>query len=194
VFVPNTICKYHGILFETEICEHHLFDAMREFSRGKLNGKKANLKFMDKVESNDEALLVECHEAFVIIREKSDPLTLAILFSLIFIIVIPFFTIEDLIWGDNTLCCGSVLLGIALIIGGTIQSIAHWSRYKSAAQDLAHAAGIHDEISYPFFSILPPYEKIYALVLQKYPFLNESREKSNKTKPRKVVLSKREED
>ena len=149
---------------------------------------------MDKAESNEKSLLVERFEAFVIIREKSDPLTLAILFGLIFIIVIPFFTMEDLLWGDNTLCCGSVLLGLGMIVGGTIRSIAHWSRYKSAAQDLAHAAGIHDEISYPFFSILPPYEKIYALVLQKYPFLNESREKSNKTKPRKVVLSKREED
>jgi len=149
---------------------------------------------MDKAESNEKSLLVERFEAFVIIREKSDPLTLAILFGLIFIIVIPFFTIEDLLWGDNTLCCGSVLLGLGMIVGGTIRSIAHWSRYKNAAQELAYAASIHDKISYPFFSLQPPYEKIHSLVLQKYPFLYESRENPTKTKPRKVVLSQREEE
>ena len=148
---------------------------------------------MDKVEGNEGTLLVERFEAFVRFREKSDHLALAILFSLVFIIVIPFFTIEDILWGDNTLCCGSVVLGLTMIVGGTIQSIVHWNGYKKAAQELAHAAGIHEKISYPFFSFQPPYENIYFLVLQKYPFLYESRENSNKTKTRKVVLSNREE-
>ena len=155
---------------------------------------------MDKVESNEEALLVESYVAFVNIRERSSLGTLTILFSFVFMIFIPIFLLLIFpldMWGDSEgteLCCGSVLLGLAMIVGGTVQSIAHWSRYKKATQNLANAAGIPKKIAYPLFSLQAADKRINSLVLQKYPFLSESKENSNKTKPRKVVLSKREED
>ena len=149
---------------------------------------------MDKVGSKEEALLlVESYEAFIDIKERPNVGIWYIVFSFVFIIFIPIILLQVFplgMWGDSDgteLCCGSILLGILMFFVGIIQIIAHRSGYKKAAQKLTHAAGIHEKISYPFF-------RLQTLVLQKYPFLHESRENSYKSKPRKVVVSQREKN
>mgnify|MGYP003325991083 FL=1 len=152
---------------------------------------------MDEVEDNEEALVIESYEAFIKIKEEPDPGTLPAIFSLVFILIIPIFTFdfEDFFYGgDNSLCCGSVSIGFVLFGLAAILSQAQWSRYRKATRNLANAAGIPEKIAYPFFSLQAADKRINSLVLQKYPFLSESIENSNKSKPRKIVLSQREEE
>lgn len=122
---------------------------------------------MDKVESNEEALFVECNEAFIEIKEKSDPGTGSIIIGLIFMFFIPviLFAIIPIgpyfTWDGTCLCCGSILLGFAMLVVGSNESSAHRSRYNKAAQDLANAEEL---------------------------LLSKSREESNETKPQKIFL------
>ena len=139
---------------------------MRESSRSKFNLEKADEESMDKTESNKKALVVKSYKAFIKIKEYQDPGTGPIMLSLVFLILFPIVTFDGL-FGSNTLCCGSILLGFAILVWGTIQSSTHWSRYKEATHDLANAVGL---------------------------FLSESEENAAKTKPRKIVLSQREEE
>ena len=137
---------------------------------------------MDKDGSTEEAQngrfvstqqVAESHEAFVKIKGKSDPGTFNIIAGLVFMFINPIilFAIIPLgpyfTWDGTVLCCGSILLGFALLVGGSNQSAAHWSRYNKAAQDLAQAEDL---------------------------ILSESEKKSNKTKPRIIVLSQSEEE
>ena len=149
---------------------------------------------MDKVEGNEEALVVESYEAFIKIKEEPDPIIWPLIFSLVFIILIPLFSFEDLFYGDNTLCCGSILLGLVILLVGSIQSLERSNRYKKATKDLADVAGIPKKIAYPFFSLQAADKRINSLVLQKYPFLSEPEEKSAKTKPPNIVLKQPEEE
>ena len=148
---------------------------------------------MDKVESNEEALLVESYAAFIKFKDERGVGIGVIIFSFVLMIIMPIILLQIFplgMWGDSDgteLCCGSILLGILMFFVGIIQIIAHRSGYKKAAQKLTHAAGIHEKISYPFF-------RLQTLVLQKYPFLHESRENPYKSKPRKVVVSQREKN
>ena len=149
---------------------------------------------MNKVEDNEEALVVESYEAFIKIKEEPDPIIWPLIFSLVFIILIPLFSFEDLFYGDNTLCCGSILLGLVILLVGSIQSLERSNRYKKATKDLADVAGIPKKIAYPFFSLQAADKRINSLVLQKYPFLSEPEEKSAKTKPPNIVLKQPEEE
>ena len=149
---------------------------------------------MNKVEDNEEALVVESYEAFIKIKEEPDPIIWPLIFSLVFIILIPLFSFEDLFYGDNTLCCGSILLGLVILLVGSIQSLERSNRYKKATKDLADVAGIPKKIAYPFFSLQAADKRINSLVLQKYPFLSEPEEKSAKTKPPSIVLKQPEEE
>ena len=149
---------------------------------------------MHKVEGDEEALVIESYEAFIKIKEEPDPGTFPLIFSLVFMILIPIFSFEDAFSGDGTLCFGSMIFGFALLIVGVILSSAQTSRYKKATRDLANTAGIPKKIAYPFFSFQATDKRINSLVLQKYPFLSESKENSSQTKPRKIVLSQREEE
>jgi hypothetical protein len=149
---------------------------------------------MHKVEGDEEALVIESYEAFIKIKEEPDPGTFPLIFSLVFMILIPIFSFEDAVSGDGTLCFGSMIFGFALLIVGAILSSAQTSRYKKATRDLANTAGIPKKIAYPFFSFQATDKRINSLVLQKYPFLSESKENSSQTKPRKIVLSQREEE
>jgi len=149
---------------------------------------------MDKVEDNEEALVIESYEAFIKIKEEPDPGTFPLIFSLVFIILIPIFSIQDAFMNDSTLCFGSVLIGFALLGLGAILSSAQMSRYKKATKDLAHVAGIPKKIAYPFFSLQADDKRINSLVLQKYPFLSQPKENSTKTKPQKIVLSQSEDE
>ena len=151
---------------------------------------------MDEVEDNEEALVVESYKAFIKIKEEPDPGTWPAIFSLVFIIIIPIFSFnfEDVFYGDSSMCFGSVLTGFALFGLAAILSQAQWSRYRKATRNLVNAAGIPEKIAYPFFSLQAADKRINSLVLQKYPFLSESIENSNKSKPRKIVLSQREEE
>ena len=145
--------------------------------------------------ARQEALVVESYEAFIKIKEEPDPGTFPLIFSLVFIILIPIFSIQDAFMNnDSTLCFGSILIGLALLGVGAIQSSAQWSRYNKATKDLAHVAGIPKKIAYPFFSLQAADKRINSLVLQKYPFLSESKENSTKTKPQKIVFSQSEEE
>ena len=149
---------------------------------------------MHKVEGDEEALVIESYEAFIKIKEEPDPGNFPLIFSLVFMILIPIFSFEDAFSGDGTLCFGSMIFGFALLIVGAILSSAQTNRYKKATRDLANTAGIPKKIAYPFFSFQATDKRINSLVLQKYPFLSESKENSSQTKPRKIVLSQREEE
>jgi hypothetical protein len=149
---------------------------------------------MHKVEGDEEALVIESYEAFIKIKEEPDPGTFPLIFSLVFMILIPIFSFEDAVSGDGTLCFGSMIFGFALLIVGAILSSAQTSRYKKATRDLANTAGIPKKIAYPFFSFQATDKRINSLVLQKYPFLSESKENSSQTKSRRIVLSQREEE
>jgi hypothetical protein len=61
-------------------------------------------------------------------------------------------------------------------------------------RDLVNTAGIPKKIAYPFFSIQAADKRINSLVVQKYPFLSESKESSTETSPRRLVLSQREKE
>ena len=151
---------------------------------------------MDEADDNEEALVIESYKAFIEIKEEPDPGTLPAIFSLVFIFIIPIFSFdfEGIFYGDYSSCFGSVLIGFALLGLAAILSQAQSSRYKKATQNLANAAGIPKKIAYPFFSLQAADKRINSLVLQKYPFLSESKENSNKSKPRKIVVSQREEE
>ena len=149
---------------------------------------------MDEVEDNEEALVIESYEAFIKIKEEPDPGTWPAIFSLVFILLIPIFSFEDALFGDSSLCFGSILIGFILLGLATILSSAQWSRYRKATQNLANVAGIPKKIAYPVFSLQAADKRINSLVLQKYPFLSESKENSTKTKPQKIVFSQSEEE
>ena len=151
---------------------------------------------MDEADDNEEALVVESYKTFIKIKEEPDPGTFPLIFSLVFIFIIPIFSFdfEGIFYGDYSSCFGSVLIGFALLGLAAILSQAQSSRYKKATQNLANAAGIPKKIAYPFFSFQAADKRINSLVLQKYPFLSESKENSNKSKPRKIVVSQREEE
>ena len=151
---------------------------------------------MDEADDNEEALVVESYKTFIEIKEEPDPGTFPLIFSLVFIFIIPIFSFdfEGIFYGDYSSCFGSVLIGFALLGLAAILSQAQSSRYKKATQNLANAAGIPKKIAYPFFSLQAADKRINSLVLQKYPFLSESKENSNKSKPRKIVLSQREKE
>ena len=151
---------------------------------------------MDEAGDNEEALVVESYKTFIKIKEEPDPGTFPLIFSLVFIFIIPIFSFdfEGIFYGDYSSCFGSVLIGFALLGLAAILSQAQSSRYKKATQNLANAAGIPKKIAYPFFSLQAADKRINSLVLQKYPFLSESKENSNKSKPRKIVVSQREEE
>ncbi len=151
---------------------------------------------MDEADDNEEALVVESYKTFIKIKEEPDPGTFPLIFSLVFIFIIPIFSFdfEGIFYGDYSSCFGSVLIGFALLGLAAILSQAQSSRYKKATQNLANAAGIPKKIAYPFFSLQAADKRINSLVLQKYPFLSESKENSNKSKPRKIVVSQREEE
>ena len=192
----DTICKYHGILFETEIDEHDLFTLWKNpFGVTLIKVGPSGIS-MDEVGDNEEALVVESYKTFIEIKEEPDPGTFPLIFSLVFILIIPIFFIgfEGIFYGDSSLCFGSVLIGFALLGLGAILSSSQMSRYKKATKNLAHVAGIPKKIAYPFFSLQAADKRINSLVLQKYPFLSESKEYSNKSKPRKIVLSQREKE
>ena len=145
--------------------------------------------------ARQEALVVESYEAFIKIKEEPDPGTFPLIFSLVFLILIPIFSIQDAIMNNgSTSCFGSILIGLALLGVGAIQSSAQWSRYNKATKDLAHVAGIPKKIAYPVFSLQAADKRINSLVLQKYPFLSEPEEKSAKTKPPSIVLKQPEEE
>ena len=145
--------------------------------------------------ARQEALVVESYEAFIKIKEEHDPGTFPLIFSLLFLILIPIFSIQDSIMNNgSTSCFWSILIGLALLGVGAIQSAAQWSRYNKATKDLAHVAGIPKKIAYPFFSLQAADKRITSLVLQKSPFLSESIENSTKTKPQKIVFSQSEEE
>ena len=195
-FGRDSICGYHGILsvFETGIREHHPLYSVGDAERGKINARKVIRESMHKAEGDEEALVIESYEAFIKIKEEPDPGNFPLIFSLVFMILIPIFSFEDAFSGDGTLCFGSMIFGFALLIVGAILSSAQTGRYKKATRDLANTAGIPEKIAYPFFSFQATDKRINSLVLQKYPFLSESKENSSQTKPRRIVLSQREEE
>ena len=147
-------------------CEHQFLHTLRTYCRSKFNPCKGIAESMDKIESNEKALVVKSYKAFIKIKDYQDPGTGPIILSLVFLILFPIVTFDG-VFGSNALCCGSILLGFAILVWGTIQSSTHWNRYKEATHDLANAVGL---------------------------FLSESEENSNETKPRKIVLSQREDE
>ena len=149
---------------------------------------------MNEERGTEEALVLESYKVFISIKEEPDPGTLPAIFSLVFLLLIPVFSFEDAFYGDSSLCCGSVLIGFALLGLAAILSSAQWSKYKKATKDLALTAGIPKKIAYPVFSLQAADKRINSLVLQKYPFLSESKEESIKAKPQKIVLSQFEEE
>ena len=179
MLVPGYYLQIPWYFFETEICEHNLFHTVRESSRSKFNVRKTNEESMDKVESNEEALDVEKYEAFIKIREMSDPGPLTIIFGLVFLFLMPIiifvsFPLDQYFDSGGTgLCCGNILLGLTLLVMGAFQSSAHDSSYHKAAQDLAH----HLQIPVHMVNRLPQLE-----------------ENSNKSKLRKFILSQHEEE
>ena len=130
--------------------------------------EEAQKERMERTQQADES-----HEAFVKIKGEPDPGTFFSILGLVFMFINPIilFAIIPLgpyfTWDGTGLCCGSILFGFVILIVGSNQSDVHRSRYNKAAQDLQHSEGL---------------------------FLSESEKKSNKTKPRKIVLSQREEE
>jgi hypothetical protein len=138
--------------------------------------------------------VVISYEAFIKIKEKPDPGTWPLILGLVFTFIFPIFSFEALVNGDDSGFCGFILIGVALLSFGAILSLTHSNEFKKATQNLANVAGIPKKIAYPFFSLQAADKRIDSLVLQKYPFLSESKENSNKSKPRKIVLSQHEEE
>jgi len=149
---------------------------------------------MDQFEGDEEARVVERYETFIKIKEEPDPGTLPLIFGLVFMILIPIFSFQDAFSGDATVCWGSMIVGFALLLVGALLSSAQTSRYKKAMRDLVNTAGIPKKMAYPLFSFQATDKRINSLVLQKYPFLSESKETSTKKRPRRIVLSQREKE
>jgi hypothetical protein len=149
---------------------------------------------MDRVEGDEEARVIESYETFIKIKEEPDPGTLPLIFGLVFMILIPIFSFQDAFSGDATMCWGSMIFGFAILLVGALLSSAQSRRYKKAMRDLVNTAGIPKKMAYPFFSFQAADQRIHSLVLQKYPFLSESKETSTKTRPRRIVLSQREKE
>jgi hypothetical protein len=149
---------------------------------------------MDRIDGDEEARVIESYETFIKIKEEPDPGTLPLIFGLVFMILIPIFSFQDAFSGDATMCWGSMIFGFAILLVGALLSSAQSRRYKKAMRDLVNTAGIPKKIAYPFFSIQAADKRINSLVVQKYPFLSESKESSTKTRPRRLVLSQREKE
>ena len=149
---------------------------------------------MDRIDGDEEARVIESYETFIKIKEEPDPGTLPIIFGLVFMILIPIFSFQDAFSGDATVCWGSMIFGFAILLVGALLSSAQSRRYKKAMRDLVNTAGIPKKMAYPFFSFQAADQRIHSLVLQKYPFLSESKETSTKTRPRRIVLSQREKE
>jgi hypothetical protein len=149
---------------------------------------------MDRIDGDEEARVIESYETFVKIKEEPDPGTLPLIFGLVFMILIPIFSFQDAFSGDATMCWGSMIFGFAILLVGALLSSAQSRRYKKAMRDLVNTAGIPKKMAYPFFSFQAADQRIHSLVLQKYPFLSESKETSTKTRPRRIVLSQGEKE
>ncbi len=186
---------------------------MIESHRSKFNPSKAIGESVDKVESNEEALLVESYETFIHIKKNQYDGVWIIIFSFLFIILIPILLFQVFplgYWGDSDgteLCFGSILFGFVMLFVGLIRTSADGGSYNRAAQDLAHAVCHYfysnensdqtvEEINALGFAMLGDdraggINKKDWIYLARYFY---SKENSNKTKPRKVVRSKREEE
>ena len=149
---------------------------------------------MDRIDGDEEARVIESYETFIKIKEEPDPGTLPLIFGLVFMILIPIFSFQDAFSGDATMCWVSMIFGFAILLVGALLSSAQSRRYKKAMRDLVNTAGIPKKMAYPFFSFQAADQRIHSLVLQKYPFLSESKETSTKTRPRRIVLSQREKE
>ena len=149
---------------------------------------------MGRIDGDEEAHVIESYETFIKIKEEPDPGTLPLIFGLVFMILIPIFSFQDAFSGDATMCWGSMIFGFAILLVGALLSSAQSRRYKKAMRDLVNTAGIPKKMAYPFFSFQAADQRIHSLVLQKYPFLSESKETSTKTRPRRIVLSQREKE
>ena len=149
---------------------------------------------MDRIDGDEEARVIESYETFIKIKEEPDPGTLPLIFGLVFMILIPIFSFQDAFSGDATVCWGSMIFGFAILLVGALLSSAQSRRYKKAMRDLVNTAGIPKKMAYPFFSFQAADQRIHSLVLQKYPFLSESKETSTKTRPRRIVLSQGEKE
>ena len=149
---------------------------------------------MDRIDGDEEARLIESYETFIKIKEEPDPGTLPLIFGLVFMILIPIFSFQDAFSGDATMCWGSMIFGFAILLVGALLSSAQSRRYKKAMRDLVNTAGIPKKMAYPFFSFQAADQRIHSLVLQKYPFLSESKETSTKTRPRRIVISQGEKE
>jgi len=149
---------------------------------------------MDRIDGDEEARVIESYETFIKIKEEPDPGTLPLIFGLVFMILIPIFSFQDAFSGDATMCWGSMIFGFAILLVGALLSSAQSRRYKKAMRDLVNTAGIPKKMAYPFFSFQAADQRIHSLVLQKYPFLSESKETSTKTRPRRIVLSQGEKE
>ena len=149
---------------------------------------------MGRIDGDEEARVIESYETFIKIKEEPDPGTLPLIFGLVFMILIPIFSFQDAFSGDATMCWGSMIFGFAILLVGALLSSAQSRRYKKAMRDLVNTAGIPKKMAYPFFSFQAADQRIHSLVLQKYPFLSESKETSTKTRPRRIVLSQREKE
>ncbi|RJU81659.1 MAG: hypothetical protein DWC09_03745 [Candidatus Poseidoniales archaeon] len=149
---------------------------------------------MGEEENSEESAVFESYKDFISIKEEPNTGTLVAVISLIFLFVIPFFSIEDAFYGDGSLCCGSIIVGLFLLIVGTAQSTTKYNRYQKATKHLAKTAGIPKKIAYPFFSLQAADKRILALVIQKYPFLTDSKPNLRSTKPSMIVISLDEEE
>ena len=142
----------------------------------------------------EESAILESYKNFISIKAEPDTGSWFAVFSLIFLFVIPFFSIEDAFYGDDSLCCGSIIIGCILLAVGTAQSTTQHNRLKKATKHLAETAGIPKKVAYPFFSLQAADKRIHALVIQKYPFLAESKQNLHSTKPSQIVITQHEEE
>lgn len=149
---------------------------------------------MGEDKNSEESALLESYKDFISIKEEPNSGIIVAVISLIFLFVIPFFSFEDAFYGDDSLCCGSIIIGFLLMLVGTAQSTTQNNRFKKATKHLAKTAGIPKKIAYPFFSLQAPDKRILALVIQKYPFLTESKQDLNNSKPMQIVISMDEEE
>ena len=149
---------------------------------------------MGEDENSEESALLESYKDFISIKEEPNTGVAVAVISLIFLFVIPLFSIEDAFYGDSSLCCGSIIIGFLLLIVGTAQSTTQNNRFKKATKHLAKTAGIPKKVAYPFFSLQAAHKRILALVIQKYPFLTESKQNLHSPKPVQIVISMDEEE
>ena len=149
---------------------------------------------MGEDKNSEESAVLESYKDFISIKEKPNTGSSVAVISLIFLFVIPFFSIEDAFYGDGTLCCGSIIIGLLLLIVGTAQSTTQYNQVQKATKHLAKTAGIPKKVAYPFFSLQAADKRVLALVLQKYPFLTESKQDRHSPKPMQIVISMDEEE